>query len=66
MLIIAHKSGALPLSLVAATVACVAEKNPFLYVDKSSKVEEIDSDNEDTSRNDDDGRSYIISNLILW
>jgi hypothetical protein len=55
MLIIAHKSGALPLSLVAATVACVAEKNPFLYLDKSSRVEEIDSDNEETSGKDEDG-----------
>jgi hypothetical protein len=71
MLIIGYKSRALPLSLIAAIVACVAERNPFLRNDsqgngneeitRSSGRNDSDADDEDEEGDDDEAGHPFLS-----
>jgi HrpA-like RNA helicase len=70
MLIIGYKSRALSLSLIAAIVACVAERNPFLRNESQAdnEVKQSSADNEDSDADDpedDDDDAGLLPSLTL-
>lgn len=58
MIIIAHKTGSLPISLVAGLVACVTERSPFTRLDNNAGKSGEDDASENSEDEDDEGTSH--------